>query len=95
MFRRLHAPSGAVMILVDGKPVEAAAGESVAAAMLAAGFAIFRSSAVSASGRAPYCMIGNCFECLVEIDGMPDRQACLTTVVEGMQVRRQFEGPVA
>jgi D-hydroxyproline dehydrogenase subunit gamma len=92
MFRRLRSPASEVTIHVDGKKVQAAAGESVAAAMLAAGFIAFRASAVSASARAPHCMIGNCFECLVEIDGMPDQQACLTTVVEGMQVRRQLKG---
>jgi predicted molibdopterin-dependent oxidoreductase YjgC len=34
-------------------------------------------------------MIGHCFECLVEIDGVGNRQACLTLVREGMRVRRQ------
>jgi len=33
--------------------------------------------------------MGVCFECLIEIDGMPNRQACLTPVREGMVVRRQ------
>jgi NADH dehydrogenase/NADH:ubiquinone oxidoreductase subunit G len=36
-------------------------------------------------------MIGNCYECLVEIDGMPYRQACLTTVADGMRIRRPIE----
>jgi predicted molibdopterin-dependent oxidoreductase YjgC len=95
MFRRLRSPDGDVTIHVDGRPVRAAAGDSVAAAMLAAGFSEFRTSAISASPRAPHCMIGNCFECLVEIDGMPDQQACLITVAEGMQVRRQIEEKAA
>ncbi len=34
-------------------------------------------------------MMGVCFECLMEIDGVGNRQACLTPVAEGMQVRRQ------
>jgi predicted molibdopterin-dependent oxidoreductase YjgC len=92
MFRRLRPPDSAVTIHVDGKPVRAAVGDSVAAAMLAAGVTEFRISAVSGSPRAPHCMIGNCFECRVEIDGMPDRQACLVTVAEGMQVRRAMGG---
>ncbi len=93
MFRRSHTPSAGVVIYVDGKPVHAAAEESVAAAMLVAGFTSFRASAVSAAPRAPHCMIGNCFECLVEINGQPDRQACLTIVSDGMHVRRQAEEP--
>jgi predicted molibdopterin-dependent oxidoreductase YjgC len=92
MFRRLKPPESAVTIHVDGKPVRAGVGDSVAAAMLAAGVTEFRISAVSGSPRAPHCMIGNCFECRVEIDGMPDRQACLVTVAEGMQVRRAMGG---
>jgi predicted molibdopterin-dependent oxidoreductase YjgC len=89
MFRRLHQPQRPLTILLDERPIIADAGESVAAALLAAGVPSFRTSAVSASPRAPYCMIGNCFECLVEIDGVPNRQACLVTAAEGMRVRRQ------
>lgn len=68
----------------------AAAGESVATALLAAGVAEFRLSAVSHAPRAPYCMIGNCFEYLIEVDGQADRQACLVSVADGMRVRRQL-----
>lgn len=86
MFRRLYQPQNEVTIFVDGKAVRAAAGASVAAALLAAGITEFRSSAVTRVPRAPYCMIGNCFECLVEIDGLPDQRACLVGVAEGMRV---------
>jgi predicted molibdopterin-dependent oxidoreductase YjgC len=34
-------------------------------------------------------MMGVCFECLMEIDGVANRQACLVPVTEGMQIRRQ------
>ncbi len=34
-------------------------------------------------------MMGVCFECLVEIDGVPNRQGCLRNVTEGMRIRRQ------
>jgi D-hydroxyproline dehydrogenase subunit gamma len=95
MFRRLDRALPEITIHVDGQPVRAVTGDSVAAAMLAAGVTTFRSAAVSASPRAPHCMIGNCFECLVEIDGEPDRQACLTTVAAGMQVRRQVDRPAS
>jgi D-hydroxyproline dehydrogenase subunit gamma len=86
MFRRTRAPEREVTIHVDDRPIRAAAGESVAAALLAAGVTEFRAAAVSGAARAPYCMIGNCFECLVEIDGWPDRQACLVAVADGMRV---------
>ncbi|MCC7047518.1 MAG: (2Fe-2S)-binding protein [Alphaproteobacteria bacterium] len=89
MFRRLHEPASAVTIQVDGSPVRAAAGDSVAAALLATDNPACRQSPASGADRAPFCMIGACFECLMEIDGVPNRQACLVPVREGMQVRRQ------
>jgi predicted molibdopterin-dependent oxidoreductase YjgC len=49
-----------------------------------------RASPVSGAPRAPYCLMGVCFECLVEVDGVRDRQACLTTIRDGMRVRRQL-----
>jgi len=97
MFKRLHEDPTSVIIEVDGRPVKASANDSVAAALLAAPMAekgaAFRTSAVGGVPRAPHCMIGNCFECLVEIDGVPNRQACLVTVREGMRVRRQAGAP--
>jgi predicted molibdopterin-dependent oxidoreductase YjgC len=87
MFRRLtegHGPS--VTIAIDGTAVAAPEGHSVAAALLAAGVAICRTSAVSGAPRAPYCMMGVCFDCLVTIDGVANRQACLVRVRDGMRV---------
>jgi predicted molibdopterin-dependent oxidoreductase YjgC len=89
MFRRLHEPAPCVTILLDGSPVRAAAGDSVAAALLATGNPVCRQSPASGADRAPFCMIGACFDCLMEIDGVPNRQACLVPVREGMDVRRQ------
>ena len=34
-------------------------------------------------------MMGLCFDCLMEIDGVPNTQACLVEVREGMVVCRQ------
>ena len=34
-------------------------------------------------------MMGACFECLVVIDGVGNRQACLTTVTDDMVVQTQ------
>ncbi len=78
-----------VTITLDGRTAQVPAQASVAAALLAAGADPFRTTAISQSPRAPYCMMGVCFECLVEIDGRPNRQACLEPVTAGMQVRTQ------
>jgi len=91
MFRRLHEPETTVTVFVDDAPLRVAAGDSVAAALLAAGIAVFRAAPRQGSPRGPYCMIGNCYDCLLEIDGMPYRQGCLTTVAEGMRIRRPTE----
>lgn len=89
MFQRLQPPSREVTITIDGVPLRTAASDSVAAALFASGNPVCRRSPFKAEPRAPFCMIGACFECLVEIDGVPNRQACLVRVREGMKVRRQ------
>ncbi|MDW6022641.1 (2Fe-2S)-binding protein [Mesorhizobium sp. BAC0120] len=89
MFRRLWTDDLPTTIFFDGRAVRCRPGDSVAAALLAAGVERFRTTPVSGAARIPYCMIGNCFDCLVEIDGQADRQACLVPVAEGMQVRSQ------
>lgn len=89
-FRRLDEPGGdTVSLSFEGAPLAARAGDSVAAALLAAGHLAGRDTPVSAAPRGPFCMMGACYDCLVEIDGEPNRQACMTIVAEGMQVRRQ------
>lgn len=88
MFRRLPEVPANVTIEVDGHPLDAAPGDSVAAALLAAGLLAFRSHAVGGDPRAPWCLIGHCHDCLLEIDGVPGRQSCLVEVREGMRVRR-------
>lgn len=87
MFRKLHPPRATTTILVDGRAFVVDAADTVAAALLGAGLTQFRPSSVSGSLRGPYCMMGVCFDCRVTIDDIPDRQACLTPVIEGMRVR--------
>jgi D-hydroxyproline dehydrogenase subunit gamma len=93
MLRRRAEPRATVAVSLDGVPVRAAAGDSVAALLLLAGAAPYRLSTVGGVARAPFCMIGNCFDCLVEIDGVPNRQGCLVPVAEGMAIRRQQGKP--
>jgi len=94
MFKRLPridegTAQSHVTIFVEGKAVLVAAGESVAAAVLASGLSSVRSTPVSGAPRMPYCLMGICFDCLMEIDGVSNCQACMTPVREGMQVKRQ------
>ena len=89
MFKRLAEVGPSVVLTVDGKAVRAGAGDTVAAALLAAGIDHCRTTPVTGAPRAPYCLMGVCFDCLVTIDGVGSRQACLVLVREGMKVETQ------
>jgi len=78
-----------VQIFVDGAAIAARAGDTVSAALLASGRDVRRTTAVSGAPRLPYCMMGVCFDCLVTIDGVGNRQGCLVPVAEGMQIEIQ------
>ncbi|OGA40366.1 MAG: sarcosine oxidase subunit alpha [Betaproteobacteria bacterium RIFCSPLOWO2_12_FULL_62_13] len=89
MFRKLpEAESDSVTVVVDGAAVRVPASFTAAAAVLFNG-SIARTTPVSGSPRAPYCMMGVCFDCLMEIDGVPNRQGCLVPVAEGMRINPQ------
>jgi len=90
MFRKLHEPvAEAVTIHIEGVPVAAETGESVAAVLLREPVLWSRTTPVTRSKRAPYCMIGVCFDCLARVDGVASVQTCLTPVRDGMRVERQ------
>ena len=89
MFRRIEPAAGLVRFTYEDREITARPGDSVATALLLTGEADVRDTAISGAPRAPYCMMGVCFECLMEIDGIGNRQACLTQVSNGMLVRRQ------
>lgn len=91
MFRPVISEnSNTVIVTVDGKPVNVAEGATVTAALMGYGeHKDCRCSFVSGERRAPYCHMGVCHECLVEIDGKPNQQACIRVVEEGMQIQQQ------
>lgn len=76
----------AVSIELDGQPVQAYAGESVAAVLLANGRRVLRHTDKSGAPRGVFCGIGVCFDCLVTVDGVPNVRACMTPVRQGMIV---------
>ena len=78
-----------VQVTLDGRPVSLPAGMNVAAALLGIGEIIFRISPSSHKPCSPHCLMGVCFECLMEIDGI-ERQACMTEVREGMMINRHL-----
>jgi hypothetical protein len=94
MFARLpDAAAPPVPVVIDGEPFEARAGDSVAAALLAAGRLASRTTPGSGAPRGPYCMMGACFDCLVTLDGVPNQQACMVSVAPGMRIDTQRGAP--
>lgn len=94
MFAPIGSTEATMTIYLDGRAIPARAGETIAACLLRAGVGHFRTTPVSGARRLPYCMIGHCFDCLIEIDGIGSRQACLSEVEDGMRLHTQ-DGPAA
>ena len=82
-------------VQVDGEPVAAFAGETVATVLLALGQQTFRHTEKHHAPRGLYCGMGVCFECLVTIDGIENVRACMTPVAEGMVIETCCERSVA
>lgn len=78
-----------VEIIVDGHPFSAFAGETVAAALLAAGQHVLRQSARRSAPRGVYCGIGMCFDCVMTVDGRSSVRTCQIEVRPGMRVDSQ------
>ena len=94
MFKRMdHGSAGykIITLTVEGKEITAYESDTVAAAMLAAGFTYMRITPVKEKQRGPYCMMGICFDCMVEINGVPDQRACQVLVQPGMRVNIQVK----
>lgn len=90
MFKRLNEIDGhTVTVNIEGEEVQVPEGETVAAAVLVHNLGYTRTTPISGAPRSPLCMMGVCFECLMEIDGLPNRQACQVQVEAGMTIRRQ------
>lgn len=89
MFRRITPEGEEFTFRFEERELVARAGESVAAALLAAGVTATRVSAVGGVARGPFCLMGVCFDCLAEVDGVGSVQTCMTEARPGMVVRRQ------
>lgn len=77
----------------DGKLVSAHPGDTVASALYAAGVRIFSRSFKYHRSRGLLCVSGNCPNCLMTIDGIPNVRTCTEIVRDGMSVRHQNAWP--
>lgn len=89
-FLELSPKARRVPVRFAGEVLMLPEGANLAAALLAAGVEVFRHTPVSGAPRAPYCMMGACFDCLVEVGGVT-RQACMIEVTEGLAIDRPHE----
>ena len=80
-----------VTIYLDGAALEAFEGETVAGALLRHDIRSFGTHPVEPRSTAPFCMMGICHECAMEIDGQKNRQACLTPVRDGLKALRRHD----
>ncbi len=73
----------------DGTPVEFRPGQSIGAALIAAGIRSWRTTRIAGRPRGVFCGIGICFDCLVRVDGSPNQRACRVIADEAMTVTSQ------
>jgi hypothetical protein len=72
-------------VWIDGEPHDAQPGQSVAALLLS----LRRPSRLSVGGqpRTPFCGMGVCGECRVDVDGEAGVLACLLPCRDGLHIR--------
>lgn len=75
-----------ITLTVDGLPVPAYEGESIHAALTAAGIRVLSRSPKTGRPKGVFCGMGICYECLVYIDGTLQR-ACMTRAADGMEIQ--------
>lgn len=73
----------------DGAPIPFVPGQSVAAALLAAGITHWRVTRRTGAMRGLFCGVGVCYGCLIVIDGRPGLRACASEAAGGLQVETQ------
>ncbi|UCF94695.1 MAG: FAD-dependent oxidoreductase [Desulfobacterales bacterium] len=79
----------AIEIFVNGLPVRTYAGETIGAALAAAGIRELRRTEQLRDPRGVYCGMGSCHGCLVTVDGRPNLRACITPVAAGQRIALQ------
>ena len=84
-FRKIDPQSDHVSVRFDGEALMLPCGENLAGVLLVAGVMPFRYTPVSGAPHGPFCMMGACYDCLVQIYGMTV-QACMLQVTEGMHI---------
>lgn len=78
-----------IRIECDGQTIEAIEGEPIAAALMASGKTVFRYTRKRRESRGVFCAIGQCTDCMMTVDGVPNVRTCVTVVKDGMKIQTQ------
>lgn len=79
----------AVAFSVDDRAMIGRAGDTILAALLAAGLRVCRTMPRAGEPRGGYCLVGRCADCLMTVDGAPNVRTCVTPLRDGMRVSTQ------
>ena len=79
-----------VHFTLDGQDMVGYEGESIAAALHAAGVMTHRYTAKQHKPRGIFCAIGRCTDCVMIVDGQPNVRTCITELKEGMNIQTQY-----
>lgn len=82
-------PGPSFSVTFDGREIEALPGQTVAAALWAAGVTSWRTTRGEGRPRGLFCGIGVCFDCLATVNDRPNLRACLTPLHPGDAIRTQ------
>lgn len=74
----------------DGEKYFGKNGDTIAAALIASGVSYFRITAKKNAKRSIFCGIGQCSDCFVVVDGVPNVRSCITPLKQGMKINRQI-----
>jgi len=79
-----------IKIEVDGREIEAFEGEPIAGALMSNGIKVLRYTPKYKEPRGLFCAIGQCTDCVMVVNGVPNTRTCVTLVEEGMKIKTQY-----
>jgi len=82
-------PAREITLIVDSKAVVAREGDTIASALVAAGWTVFRRTEKRDAPRGVFCAIGKCTDCVMTVNGIPNVRTCVTLVEDNMTITTQ------
>ena len=79
-----------IRFYLDGKEMYGYEGDTIAAALMAAGVTTHRHTRKKGTPRGIFCAIGRCTDCVMVVDGQINVRTCITPLKEGMKVQTQY-----